>query len=263
MTRHFRSRRDVTPHEVRALTIPIVLHRVVNGPQSAFEDIQHDTFLSIARHISGHSVTIEQHTSSRVGDLRRWLLTFDDGHASDYEIVFPALESADLRAVFFLITSRIGTPGYLSWNQAREMHKHGMEFGSHSMTHVRMSTLNNADAQKELLQSRLEIEDKLGCAVCAFAFPYGTFSANLIQLTLDAGYKACCTSDHGIVELPAPVIPRNSINGAMRWPAILRTLEPSLRVRIAWAMEDWLKCGVRQIIGDRAYRTTRGLIART
>ena len=41
------------------------------------------------------------------------VLTFDDGRDADYEIVFPLLLAAGMRAEFFVNTATIGQRGYL------------------------------------------------------------------------------------------------------------------------------------------------------
>ncbi len=249
------------PYQPSPLTVPLVLHRVVRSSPSVFEDIDEKTFISIVRHIAEGWVVFEDSIGHRAGLSRNWLLTFDDGHSSDYEIVFPTLQDAGIKAVFFLITGRVGSPGYLSWEQVREMRRHGMEFGSHGLTHAKMTALNKRQALDELTRSRREIEDRLGEAVTTFSFPYGYYDADLIKLTASAGYAACCISDHGTVKLPAQVIPRNSINSAMRWSAIIHTLEPSLFVYLRWTIEDWTKKRVKRVLSEGAYQSLRRLVS--
>ena len=240
------------------ITVPLVLHRVVKSSPNAFEDIDEKTFISIVRHVAEGWAVFDDSVGHRAGLSRNWLLTFDDGHSSDYEIVFPALQDAGIRAVFFLITGRVGAPGYLSWEQVREMRRHGMEFGSHGATHAKMTALARNEAWEELTRSRRDIEDRMGEPTRVFSFPYGHYNAEIMRLAIESGYTACCISDHGTVKLPAQVIPRNSINGVMGWPTILRTLDPSPLVRLGWAMEDWTKRNVKRMAGDGFYKILRG-----
>lgn len=244
------------------ITVPLVLHRVVKSSPQVFEDIDEETFLAIVRHVREGWVSFEYNAGHRAGISRNWLLTFDDGYSSDYEIVFPTLRDAGMRAVFFLITERVGSPGHVSWEHVREMRRHGMEFGSHGLTHAKMTTLDKRQALDELTCSRQTIEDHLGEAVTAFSFPYGYYDADLIKLAASAGYTACCISDHGTVKLPAEIIPRNSINSSMRWPAVLRTLEPSPFDHLNWVIEDCTKKYAKRVLGDEAYQSLRRLVSR-
>lgn len=261
MARIISPHNNTTQYQASPITVPLVLHRVVKTSSNVFEDIDLKTFNSIVSHIAKGWVTFEDIACQRTGLSRNWLLTFDDGHSSDYEIVFPTLQDAGIKAVFYLITGRVGFPGYLSWEQVREMRRHGMEFGSHGLNHSKMTSLNKVQALNELTRSRLDIEDHLGEAVTTFAFPYGDYNTDLIRLTASAGYAACCISDHGTVKLSAQLIPRNSINSAMRWPEILRTLEPSPFVCFRWTIEDWLKKRVKRLLSDGAYQFLRSLVS--
>ncbi|MCD2450649.1 poly-beta-1,6-N-acetyl-D-glucosamine N-deacetylase PgaB [Methylicorpusculum oleiharenae] len=76
------------------------------------------------------------------------LLTFDDGHANSYKIVFPLLKSFGFPAVFSIVTSWIDTGpresvkygtdlrprnDFLTWSQIEEMHVSGLiEIATHS-----------------------------------------------------------------------------------------------------------------------------------
>lgn len=242
-------------------TIPLVLHRVVKRAPCLFEDIDTLMLDRIIDFIADRWVTFECCPQNHSTNSRQWLLSFDDGNASDFEIVFPALQKAGARAVFFIIVKNVGAAGHLSWEQVREMRRYGMEFGSHGLTHTKLTTLEEKEAWRELFQSRQVIEDQLGEPVHAFSFPYGYYNSRLIQLAQAAGYTACCVSDHGTVKLPARIIPRNSINGAMHWDAIHRTLDPSFPVRVRWTLEDWVKKNAKWALGDVLYRRLRNALA--
>jgi len=121
-------------------------------------------------------------------------ITFDDGCSSDYEKAFPLLLEAGIRADFFLNTATIGKPGYLNWEQVREMQKSGMAFHSHGHSHVVLSTLDQMAVEGELGMSRQILEDKLGCPVDFLAAPYGLLNRRVIREAFRLGYRGVCNS---------------------------------------------------------------------
>ena len=129
-----------------------------------------------------------------IGQDRLAGITFDDGCSSDYEKAFPLLLEAGLRADFFLNTANIGKPGYLNWEQIREMQKLGMAFHSHGHSHVVLSTLDQRAVESELGTSRKILEDKLGCSVDFLAAPYGLLNRRVIREAFRLGYRGVCNS---------------------------------------------------------------------
>ena len=43
------------------------------------------------------------------------VLTFDDGYDDNYQAALPVLLRQGMRASFFVVTGKMGQPGYLSW----------------------------------------------------------------------------------------------------------------------------------------------------
>jgi peptidoglycan/xylan/chitin deacetylase (PgdA/CDA1 family) len=129
-----------------------------------------------------------------IGHNRLAGITFDDGYSSDYEKAFPLLLDAGILADFFLNTANIGKPGYLNWQQVREMQKSGMAFHSHGHSHVVLSTLDRVAVEHELGMSRQILEDKLGCPADFLAAPYGLLNRRVIRAAFHLGYRGVCNS---------------------------------------------------------------------
>jgi peptidoglycan/xylan/chitin deacetylase (PgdA/CDA1 family) len=124
-------------------------------------------------------------------------LTFDDGHASDYTQAFPVLRELGLRATFFVVPTLVGTPGFVSWDQLREMVAAGMEIGSHSMTHPFVDRLDAPGLRREFGDSKAMIEDRLGAGVRSASLPRGWGAPDLETVLRELGYRAFCTSRVG------------------------------------------------------------------
>lgn len=245
----------------RSIAVPLIVHKIVHdGHGHDFEDIDLSLFKRILEFISGQCTSLDAHPLMPEHPSTSYLLTFDDGNSSDAEIALPLLSAMNCSATFFLIADKIDTPGYISCAQARELLANDMVLGSHSVTHQDMRMLTVSQQREELMASKMRIEDIVGSPVRYFSFPYGKFNPALLQMALDCGYENVFTSQHGIARLPCAVLPRNSINGAMSWDAVLKTLEARALTRFQWAVEDIAKSSIMRLIGDDSYRSIRRVL---
>jgi hypothetical protein len=72
------------------------------------------------------------------------LLTFDDGLAGFYTSVYPLLKEYRMKAVAYIAPAWIGRPGFLTWDQCRQMHASGwVDIQSHSYAHTSLVTSLN------------------------------------------------------------------------------------------------------------------------
>jgi peptidoglycan/xylan/chitin deacetylase (PgdA/CDA1 family) len=78
----------------------------------------------------------------------------------------------------------------MTWDEARIWANHGIEFGSHSMTHPDLTTLSQRALKAELHDSRTMIEDELGRPVRYLSYPFGRHNARVRDAAREAGYLA-------------------------------------------------------------------------
>lgn len=117
-------------------------------------------------------------------------ITFDDGEEDLYTNMFPIIKNYNLKATVFVITARIGTKGYLTKNQLKEMAESGnIELGSHTVSHARLPFLNRLLAKYEIYQSKKVLESITGREILSFAYPLGFLDAKSVVLVAEAGYK--------------------------------------------------------------------------
>ncbi len=124
------------------------------------------------------------------------LITFDDGGRSALDVIAPALEQRGLIGHFFMTTSRVGTPGFLSEGALREVASRGHVVGSHSHSHpLRMARLTDAALEAEWATSRRVLEEILGASVTVASVPGGYFSRRVAAAAARAGIRWLFTSE--------------------------------------------------------------------
>ena len=80
----------------------------------------------------------------------------------------------------------------LNWDQIREMAAHGIEFGSHSVTHPILANTSSAQLRDELTISKACLEQELGRPVDVLAYPVGqdfAFNGDVMAAARAAGYR--------------------------------------------------------------------------
>ncbi|MCR2785009.1 polysaccharide deacetylase family protein [Microbacterium sp. zg.B96] len=122
-------------------------------------------------------------------------LSFDDGNRSDAEIALPALHERGLSATFFALAGRLDEPASLRASDLRELRGAGMTIGSHGWDHVSWRGLSSTDAQRELVDARLALEEASGTVITEAALPLGRYDRTLLVRLKAAGYRAVYTSD--------------------------------------------------------------------
>lgn len=138
---------------------------------------------------------------------RTAVITFDDGYV-DNLAACNELQKRGIRATWFIVAGSIGqTPRWpadgrpegrlLNASELREMHDAGMEIGSHSVNHVRLTEVDDAHLIEELAESKTTLEDLLGNPVDSFAYPYGAWNERCAAAVKQAGYNAACTTRTG------------------------------------------------------------------
>jgi len=153
--------------------------------------------------------TIELDDLSRpLTEPKSLLITFDDGHQSDLLVAAPELARRSLHAIFFVIWSYLGRPGYLTCDQVLALREQGFEIGSHGLTHTRLTQISPADASNEMHESKRRLEGLLQEPITALAIPFGYYNDLVLQAAWIAGYERVMTSDFRVAGRKHRVMPR-------------------------------------------------------
>jgi peptidoglycan/xylan/chitin deacetylase (PgdA/CDA1 family) len=96
----------------------------------------------------------------------------------------------------------------LSWEQAREMASHGIEFGAHTLTHPILSRVEDEQQlEREIRDSKKRIEQELDRETIHFCYPNGQaedFTPAIVERVRQAGFKTAVTAGPGLNPPSAP-----------------------------------------------------------
>lgn len=83
----------------------------------------------------------------------------------------------------------------ISWEQAREMDKNGVNIESHTVTHPILTNINETDLEFELTESRRILSERLNREVKIFCYPNGNVSARESNAAAKSNYDCAVTTE--------------------------------------------------------------------
>lgn len=170
-------------------------------------------------------------------------VTFDDAYRSVRELALPILQRLGMPATVFAPTGFIGTEAPMawegidrwlggphehellpmSWEELELLRRGGWEVGSHTVSHPRLTTLDDDALAEELSRSKASCEERLGAGACTtLAYPYGDEDRRVVEAARLAGYASAVTLPKRLHE-PSP----------LRWPRVgVYHVDDELRFRL-------------------------------
>lgn len=160
---------------------------------------------SLRRHaaaIRRHGLTMTTASRAMAAGGRMAALTFDDGFADNLEHGAAALAEEGAVGTVYVVVSRIGTcegrhaeaARMLTVEELRALMAAGWEIGSHTLTHPRLTDMDEPSQRREIHESKWRLEDLLGVGVASLAYPYGLYNATTLRLAEEAGYTNAVTT---------------------------------------------------------------------
>lgn len=252
---------EPSPERTRA-TIILMYHALTGAgspaagqdPHYSIGDAQLDAHLRLLERRAGGCASVRDWLAGSTDG--RALLTFDDGHLSNYTLALPVLARHDARADFFVNPGRVGSDGFANWAQLGQMAAAGMSIQSHGWDHRYFTELTLPALREDLTRSRQTIEDRLGQPVTLLAPPGGRMPAHLADIARECGYAHVLGSQPGYVhDAQATLLPRMAITTGLDES----TLEGWLAGRgVARARLRYATLGfAKRALGDRGYERLR------
>lgn len=174
-------------------------------------------------------------------------ITFDDGYLNNLQHALPVLQQHGFTSTCYVVSQRIGQTNVwdaelgipsaplMDGTALRAWQAGGQEIGSHTQTHANLNTLALEDAQREIAQSKQELEALLEQPVTQFCYPYGAYRSEHAQAALLAGYEAATTTHRGRVAAPDAV---KQLFDLPRIPVVRSTYWPQFLLKLLTAYED-------------------------
>jgi peptidoglycan/xylan/chitin deacetylase (PgdA/CDA1 family) len=137
-------------------------------------------------------------------------ITFDDGYQNNVQHALPILKHYGFTATCYGVSQEIGgtnrwdqdivtTKALMNRDDWQRWHAAGMDIGSHTQNHVKLTELPDTEARAQITRSRSELEEALGCEVRHFCYPYGWFRPEHAAMARAAGYLTATTTQRGRV----------------------------------------------------------------
>ncbi len=173
-------------------------------PRNSVRAEQFDALLKSLKGAGYEGIGFAQYLAHRRGEAtlprKPIILTFDDGYRSNADIAVPIMRTHGFTATIFVIPGLLGQTNrwdadepqepLLSADEVRALHAEGFSFGSHTLTHARLTAVAPDRALHELRASREALEALLGEPVTTICYPWAQHDAGVRRLAREAGY-AC------------------------------------------------------------------------
>lgn len=131
-------------------------------------------------------------------------ITFDDGYLDSYTIVYPMMKEFGYPWTLFLITDDVGKSyNRMTWEQLKEMADSGaVTIANHTLSHPKLHNLpTRAEKENEIIGANKALKYHLGIDNLWFAYPYGDYDDEVIDICKKAGIKLAVTTDAGRVHV--------------------------------------------------------------
>jgi peptidoglycan/xylan/chitin deacetylase (PgdA/CDA1 family) len=246
----FQSCRKAFSKQGRAVVL--MYHRVATSADDKDISVHPRTFNRQMSYLSKNFTVLSLHSLlDAIKQKQRFsrdivAISFDDGFRDNYLNAFPILLHYKLPATIFLISGLIETrEDMLNWDEIKAMCKANISFGSHTVTHKILSTVDIETARHEISTSKAEIENILGQKIGLFAYPKGKtrhFNTQIKHLVEKAGYQAAFATENGEIHFHSDLFELKRI-GIRNFPLFV------FKVRLSGIFETKLIIALRSILG--------------
>jgi peptidoglycan/xylan/chitin deacetylase (PgdA/CDA1 family) len=161
---------------------------------------------------------------------RSVIITFDDGHSSNYTVALPLLEQYGFVAEFFITTGFIGRKNYLTEEQLPLLSLAGMHIGSHGVSHTFFNEMTSEQVVFEFEQSKKRIETITGIKINSFSAPGGRINRQVIEAGKKLGFTFFYSSEVRMLDVKnvQQLVPRVAMKNTTDMKAFVDIIEGNI-----------------------------------
>lgn len=186
-------------------------------------------------------------------------VSLDDNYLNQYTYAVPILEAKGVKATFYIVTNRIGSPGYMTLAQIQSLRDRGFDVAPHTKNHVDLSVMTSArDRVDEIFGSRYALELQL-FKTYTFAPPFGAYSAAVLEDIKRAGFLAARGTDKDLNYRTTNPFRLNSHS----WKSTTTFAEIQSMLDQAFTQDAWYGGHIHQIGGSGTYNINPPLLDQT
>lgn len=128
-------------------------------------------------------------------------ITMDDGWKGCYTEAFKVLKKYNVPATIFIVEELVGTNGYFTWEEAKEMYDTGLvKIHVHGKKHIDYSNVKKETIIADYNHTHEKIEEVLGEKIQKImAYPAGKSTQNSIKYLKEAGFEIQVQTRYGTV----------------------------------------------------------------
>ena len=175
---------------------------------------------------------------------KKILITIDDAFSSFYEFAWPYLKKEKIPFILFVSTQSVGTSGYMTWGQIKELELEKEVFiGNHSHAHGYLVDLKNQSFINDIDTSSLIFRERLGYNPIFFSYPFGEYSS-FIKEYISKNFMFSFGQHSGVIDInkdrhELPRFPINEKYGNLKRFKFLINLNP-LQYKVLYPEEKYL-----------------------
>ncbi len=191
-------------------------------------------------------------------ELPEIVITFDDGHISNYELALPLLQQAGYRAYFFVTTHFINSREYFCRpEQLKALAEAGMVVGSHGVSHEFLADLPADAVEHELAHSRSTLGSWIQQDIQSLSFPGGRYTPAVMQQAKATGYRQIFDSTFDTVSVTDLAehkpLARVAIRRSTSADEFQRMISRDVSLYRKVQRSQWIKQTLKRTLGNRLY----------